>query len=144
MLGGIEEPANDARVERMPAPPRAERVLVVRLGALGDGVRTRFAVAGARALYPDAKIDWLIEDRASAGLVGLAELDEAVIVPRRRLRPGHPRVALRTLEVFVRELRERGYDLSIDFHGAFRGAFLTWAAGIPVRVGYDLPFAKEG
>ena len=128
----------------MPAPPRAERVLVVRLGALGDVVRTRFAFAGVRALYPDAKIDWLIEDRAAAGLVGLAELDEAVIVPRRRLRPGHPRIALRTLRDFVRELCERDYDLSIDFHGAFRGAFLTWSAGIPVRVGYDLPFAKEG
>ena len=76
---------------------------MVRLGALGDVVRTRFAFAGVRALYPDAKIDWLIEDRASAGLVGLAELDEAVIVPRRRMRPGHPRVALRTLKVFVRD-----------------------------------------
>ncbi len=144
MLGGIEGAANAVRVERLPAPLRAERVLVVRLGALGDVVRTRFAFAGVRRLYPNAKIDWLIEDRAAAGLVGLEGLDETVIVPRRRLRVRHPRVALRTLRSFVRELRERSYDLSIDFHGVFRGAFLTWSAGIPARVGYGRPFAKEG
>lgn len=144
MLEGIDGHANVARSDRLPSPPLAERVLVIRLGALGDVVRTRFAFAGVRALYPNAKIDWLIEDRAASGLVGLDGLDDQVIVPRRRLRARHPRVALRTLREFVRDLRARAYDLSIDFHGVFRGAFLSWSAGIPVRVGYDRPFAKEG
>ena len=144
MLGGNDFRASDARVERLPAPPPAERVLVIRLGALGDVVRTRFAFAGIRALYPRAQLDWLVEDRAAAGLIGLAGLDEAVIVPRRRLRARHPFVALHTMRAFVGELRARAYDLSIDFHGMFRGALLPWSAGIPVRVGYDRPFAKEG
>ncbi len=144
MLEGNDIRANDALRVRLPAKPRAERVLVVRLGALGDVVRTRFAFAGVRALYPSAKIDWLVEDRASAGLIGLVGLDESVIVPRRRLRIRHPRVALRTLRAFVRELRARAYALSIDFHGVFRGALLPWLAGVPVRVGYDRPFAREG
>ena len=144
MLGGNDLRANDAVAQRLPAIPPAERVLVVRLGALGDVVRTRFAFAGLRALYPRAKLDWLVEDRAAAGLIGLAGLDEAVIVPRRDLRARHPGRALRTLRAFVAELRARSYDLSVDFHGMFRGALLPWAAGIPQRVGYDRPFAREG
>ena len=144
MLGAIDIRANAALRECLPVPPPAERVLVIRLGALGDVVRTRFAFAGVRALYPHAKIDWLIEDRSAAGLVGLDGLDETVIVPRRLLRARHPLVALRTLRAFVLELRARAYDLSIDFHGVFRAGFLSWSAGIPVRVGYDRPFAKEG
>jgi len=144
MLGGNDSSANAASNVRSSAPPPAERVLVIRLGALGDVVRTRFAFAGVRALYPHAKIDWLVEDRAAAGLVGIVGLDETVVVPRRRLRARHPRVALRTLRAFAIELRERSYDLSIDFHGVLRSGFLTWSAGIPVRVGYDRPFAKEG
>ncbi len=143
MLGGNDFRANDAAEERLPAVPPAERVLVIRLGALGDVVRTRFAFAGIRALYPRAQLDWLVEDRAASGLIGLAGLDQAVIVPRRRLRARHPLVALRSLREFVRELRARDYDLSIDFHGMFRGALLPYAAGIPMRVGYDRPFAKE-
>ena len=127
----------------MLGPIPAERILVIRLGALGDVVRTRFAFAGVRALYPNARIDWLVEDRAAAGLVGLPGLSELVIVPRRRLRARHPLVALATLREFSAQLRERSYDLSIDFHGVFRSAFLAWAAHIPVRVGYSAPIAKE-
>src|SRR5262245_2654767 len=144
MLGGNGAGRRCAEpLERLPEPPRADRVLVIRLGALGDVVRTRFAFAGVRALYPHARIDWLVEDRAEAGLVGLTGLDETIVVPRRRLRARHPRRALRTLRTFARELAERKYDLSIDFHGVIRAAWLAWAAGIPVRVGYDKPFAKE-
>jgi len=128
----------------MPQPIPAKRILVIRLGALGDVVRTRFAFAGVRALYPDARIDWLVEDRAAAGLVGLPGLAERVELPRRRLRARHPLVALATLREFARELRRRDYDLSIDFHGVLRSAFLAWSARIPVRVGYAPPVAKEG
>jgi ADP-heptose:LPS heptosyltransferase len=128
----------------MLGPIPAKRILVIRLGALGDVVRTRFAFAGVRALYPDAQIDWLVEDRAAAGLVGLPGLAERVEVPRRRLRARHPLVALGTLREFARQLRARDYDLSIDFHGVLRSAFLAWAARIPVRVGYGPPVAKEG
>ena len=128
----------------MPQPIPAKRILVIRLGALGDVVRTRFAFAGVRALYPDARIDWLVEDRAAAGLVGLPGLAERVELPRRRLRARHPLVAHATLREFARELRRRDYDLSIDFHGVLRSAFLAWSARIPVRVGYAPPVAKEG
>src|SRR5262249_26714607 len=58
-------------------------------------------------------------------------------------RARHPLAALHTLRALAGELRERRYDLSIDFHGVFRSAFLAWAAGIPVRVGYGAPIAKE-
>jgi heptosyltransferase I len=127
----------------MLGPIPAERILVIRLGALGDVVRTRWAFAGVRALYPSARIDWLVEDRAAAGLVALPGLSEQVVVPRRRLRARHPWVALATLREFARELRARRYDLSVDFHGVFRSGFLAWSAGIPVRVGYAAPIAKE-
>ncbi|HTO70651.1 MAG TPA: glycosyltransferase family 9 protein [Myxococcota bacterium] len=125
-------------------PIPAKRILVIRLGALGDVVRTRFAFAGLRELWPAAQIDWLVEDRAAAGLVGLPGLSQRVEVPRRRLRARHPWVALATLREFARELRSRDYDLSIDFHGVLRSAFLAWSARIPVRVGYAAPIAKEG
>jgi ADP-heptose:LPS heptosyltransferase len=144
MLGGNDSSASGANGVRLSAPPPALRLLVIRLGALGDVARTRFAFAGIRALYPHAAIDWLVEDRAAAGLVGLSGLNEMVVLPRRNLRARHPWVALRTLREFARELKERKYDLSVDFHGVIRSAYLAWSAGIPVRVGYDKPFAKEG
>ena len=64
--------------------------------------------------------------------VGLPGLDE----PGARCRAGSCArdtrwTALATLREFAAELRERRYDLSIDFHGVFRSGFLAWARGDP-------------
>ena len=83
----------------------AERILVIRLGALGDVARTRFAFAAVRELYPRARIDWLVEDHAAPGLDGVADLDGIVTIPRRRLRFGQPGSALRDIVLLVRQLR---------------------------------------
>src|SRR5262245_60685907 len=102
-------------MKAMLEPIPAERILVIRLGALGDVVRTRTAFAGVRARCPVARTDWLVEGRAAAGLVGVPGLSEQVGVPRRKLRARHPWVARRALREFSAGLRARGYDLSIDF-----------------------------
>ena len=92
----------------------ANRILVIRLGALGDVVRTRFAVSGVRALYPDARIDWLVEDRCRSGLDGITEIDRIVEAPRRLLRLGRPAKTLGALHPLVQDLREASYDLCLD------------------------------
>lgn len=122
----------------------ASRLLVIRLGALGDVVRTRFAFPGLRELYRDAEIDWLVEDRAAVGLAGIVGLDRVVTLPRRELRVSSPARLVGVPLGVIRELRARRYDLAIDFHGIFKSAGLAWAARIPARVGYATPFAKEG
>jgi heptosyltransferase-1 len=119
----------------------ARRILVARLGSLGDVVRTRFALPGLRELYPDARIDWLVEDRAASGLTGAGEIDEVIAVPRRALRLQN---ALRWSADLVRSLRAREYDLALDFHSILRSALPLWASRIPVRVGYGARFAREG
>jgi len=116
----------------------------VRLGALGDVVRTRFAFPALRELYPDARIDWLVEDRAAPGLEGIVGLDESVVVPRRELRPGRPGALLGASRQLIRELRSRRYDLAIDFHSILKSALLVWAARIPARVGHEPPLGREG
>jgi ADP-heptose:LPS heptosyltransferase len=138
----ITPPARPA--SRLSAPPAAERILVVRLGAVGDVVRTRVAFSGLRALFPHARIEWLVEDRAADALDGLDGLDAVVLVPRRQLaRVVAPRT-LRALRDLVRDLRNRRYDLAVDFHGILKSALLVYASGTPIRVGYGRRFAREG
>ena len=122
----------------------AERILVIRLGALGDVVRTRFAFAAVRELYPRAHIDWLVEDHAAPGLDGIADLDGIVTIPRHRLRLASPGAALRGIALLIRQLRASRYELSIDFHCILKSALLARASGIPLRVGFAAPLAREG
>jgi ADP-heptose:LPS heptosyltransferase len=129
---------------RLSEPPAAERILVVRLGAVGDVVRTRIAFAGLRALFPRARIEWLVEDRAADALDGVVGLDGIVRVPRRRISLREGPHALRPLGDLVRDLRARRYDLAVDFHGILKSGLLLYASGTPMRVGYGFGFAREG
>ncbi len=131
-------------VPALAAPPPARRILLIRLGALGDVVRTRIAFAGVRALYPEARIDWLVEDRAAGGLEGIVGLDRIVMVPRRSLRAGHPLASLGGLSALSSRLRGERYDLCLDFHSLLKSALLARASAAPLRVGFSPPLGREG
>ncbi|MCE2390045.1 MAG: glycosyltransferase family 9 protein [Proteobacteria bacterium] len=136
--------AVSAVLNPLPAPPLAERILVIRLGALGDVVRTRFAFAGLRELYPGARIDWLVEDHAADGLAGIEGLDRIVRFERRALSARRPLGLQKELRSLLGRLRDARYDLSVDFHGILKSGLLAWAARIPLRAGFDSPYAREG
>jgi len=130
------------------APPSAERILVIRLGALGDVLRTLPAVAALRSLHPEARLVWLVEP-AAAGAVALSPaVDDVLVLPRPALEAALRRGRLdrlgRILGPFLRSLRAGRFDLVVDFHGLLKSGLLARASGAPVRVGYAPPFAREG
>lgn len=127
---------------------RAKRILVIRLGAIGDVVRTLPAVALLRDHAPDARIDWLVEERTEGVVAGRPYVDHALVFPRaelaRRLASGQvARAALRATD-FVRTLRAARYELVLDFHALARSALLARLSGAPVRLGYERRSSREG
>jgi heptosyltransferase-1 len=91
---------------------------VIRLGAIGDVVRTLPAVSALRAGYPGARISWLVEPGAAALLAAQPWIDEVLEFPRpelvRHARAGRIQSAGSLLRRFVVELRAR-FDLVLDF-----------------------------
>jgi ADP-heptose:LPS heptosyltransferase len=122
-------------------------VLVVRLGAVGDVVRTLPAVSSLRAGFAGAHLAWLVEPRSAGVLEGQPWIDEAIVFPRptvvEALRRGALATAGRALAEFARGLRARRFDLVVDFHSILRSALMVRASGAPVRVGYARPFGRE-
>ncbi len=128
-------------------PPAADRILIVRLGALGDVVRTLPSVAALRGLYPGAHLTWLVEP-AAAGVVDAAGIvDETLIFPRRELsvflRAADGLSFARMLIGVVRRLRERRFDLALDFHGILKSGILTRLSGAPLRYGFGRAASRE-
>lgn len=132
---------------------KVERILVVRLSALGDVIHTLPAVHALREAFPHAHIGWLIEER-------WAELLCAPSVPR-----SGPRSAQRPLvdEVHTVDLknwrksllsastvqrvakvwndvRDLKYDIAIDLQGAVRSALLARFSGARVVYGAAEPW----
>lgn len=131
--------------------PDGERILLIRLGAVGDVVRTLPAASLLRRSFPDRHMTWLVEPSAESAVRGQPWVDDVLVFPR----PG-PRGAgerrdirgsLRTLNQvrdFWRDLRGRQFDLVIDFHAILKSGFFSWSTRAPTRVTYAPPFAREG
>ncbi|HSJ95426.1 MAG TPA: lipopolysaccharide heptosyltransferase I, partial [Myxococcota bacterium] len=57
----------------------------MRLGALGDVVRTLPAASALRAAYPGAHLAWLVEPASRSAVEGQPWVDEVLVFPRAEL-----------------------------------------------------------
>jgi ADP-heptose:LPS heptosyltransferase len=121
---------------------------VIRLGAVGDVVRTLPAVSSLRAAYPGSFIAWLVEPASASVLAGQRWIDEVILFPRGMLRQNLARWRLlkagRIARRFLVELRRQRFDLVLDFHSILKSGTLARLSGAPRRVSYARPLAREG
>jgi len=115
--------------------PALSKILIVRLGSLGDLVHTLPAVAALRRAYPQAAIDWLV-DAAHRDFLELVPAVSSLVVLRDRSAGAW--LAAR------RVLRARGYDVALDFQGLLKSAALARLSGARRVVGFDRAALREG
>lgn len=118
------------------------KILIVKLSAIGDVIHTLPALNAIRRHYPDAEIDWLVEEAAASVVEGHAALDRVIVSRRKRwlraLRNGPNRIAtLRSILRFIREIRATRYDLIIDFQQLMKSGLMVWLARGNVKAGFD-------
>lgn len=120
---------------------------MIRLGAVGDVVRTLPAVSSLRAAYPGSHIAWLVESASASVVEGQPWIDEVILFPRgllmESLRRGRLVNAGRIARRFLLELRSRRFDLVLDFHSILKSGLLGILSGARRRVTYARPFARE-
>ena len=110
------------------------RILLVRLRLIGDVVFTTPIIRALRQHHPTAHLAYVVEPSAEPIVRGNPHLDEVIVAPRRR---GVQRV--RDDLALAARLRRERFDVAIDLHGGPRSAWLTWASGAPMRIGYRIP-----
>ena len=123
--------------------PTPQRILIVRLGAIGDALRVLPAVRRLRRARPDAAIGWAVEDWVYPLLANNPNVDRFHILDRRALRGG-PRRALTEIRRFVGEVRGGAYDTVLDFHGRLKSGTVSRCSGAAVRIGYARGDCTEG
>jgi len=121
-----------------------DHVLLIRLGAVGDVLRTLPALHLIRASYPAVRVAWLVEDLSRDLLLGHPEIDEVLRFPRRELRDAaHPRILAGLLAGVARDLRRRRFDVALDFQGSLKSGLLALLSGAPRRVGLSPGHCRE-
>jgi heptosyltransferase-1 len=127
---------------------KIERLLIVRLSAMGDVIHALPAAGALRAAFPEAEIGWVIEERWAELL---CTLPTARSGPRSLQRPLVDRVHTVNLKPWRRslyspqtweqiaaaisELRGIRYQVAVDLQGAARSALLARWSGAPVIYG---------
>src|SRR5262245_56882186 len=95
----------------------AQRILIVRLSALGDVVHVLPLLDALRRARPHAHIGWLVEQGNASLLAGHPQIDQLLAFPRRDLsallRRGRWLAAAKLARRFLRELRGARFELTI-------------------------------
>src|SRR5689334_14412074 len=110
------------------------RILVIRLGAMGDVIHALPAVATLRQSFPHAFIAWAIETRWIPLIEGNPHFDQIIPVDRS---------SWRSLRDLHRQLRSLRFDFAVDLQGLIKSALVALAAG-PERIyGFDHTQVRE-
>src|SRR5258708_1889836 len=117
------------------------RVLVVKLGSIGDIVHTLPPLAALRAGMPNSEISWVVERRSAEILRDNPLVDRLIEVDTKALR----RVlvsgeTLRAPRQQLRQLRASAFDLALDFQGLLKSASIARLSGARRVFG----FSREG
>ena len=99
-------------------------ILLIRLSSLGDIVLTSPAIRAVRQHFPQAHISMLVGKQSADLLTENPHLDE--VIPFDRKAGNRDTGQMRRV---IRLLRERRFDLVIDFQRKFRTSLLGYLSG---------------
>jgi len=115
-----------------------EKILIVRLSAIGDVIHSLPTAYALRQKYPNAQIDWLVE-KQSYPLVELNPyLDNVIILPRKQWKKSIKKDFIKGLKSFFsffKNLRAENYDITLDVQGLFKSALSSFLAKPNLRMG---------
>ncbi len=120
-----------------------ERILLLRPDHLGDVLLTTPAIHALRAAHPDSELHALVGPWSASVLANFSDLDLVLTLPY----PGFTRQdklswrsPYQLAATTARSLRRIGYDTAIILRpDHWWGALVAHLAGIPRRIGYNLP-----
>jgi lipopolysaccharide heptosyltransferase I len=122
-------------------------ILVIRLSSLGDVLMTMPAVKALKDGLDNTRISWLVEGSVSEFLAYQPFIDDVILFPRqsivRAFKKGKPLGLTQEIKTFIGELREKKYDLIIDFHGIIKSAILSTLVRGKKTIGFSKLYAKE-
>jgi lipopolysaccharide heptosyltransferase I len=114
------------------------RLLIVRLGALGDIVHAIPVAAALRRAWPSAQIDWLVSARHREILDLVPVVDERIAVnDRGESSGGAPLLST------IGRLRRKRYDVAIDLQGLLKSGLMARLSGARRVIGFNGKYARE-
>lgn len=110
------------------------KILIVKLGALGDVINT-FPLVNSLKTYLDCDIHWLVAPLSLPLVAAHQSVDKVIVFDKKQ--------GLEGVLGVVRQLKKINYDIVLDLQRILKSGFFTWAAKGRRKIGFDLHRSKE-
>ena len=118
---------------------KIKKILISRTDRIGDVVLSTPVFSTIKAQYPNVHISAMVLKDTAPIVCGNPWIDEVIIFDKK----GKHKNWLHTF-FFGLDLRNQKFDVAIHLHATNRVNVVSWAAGIPVRIGYQVLQGKHG
>jgi len=115
--------------------PLPRKILIVRLGAIGDVTNALVFAAALKDQDPSVQLHWAVHPLSKPLVQGNPVVDRVHVWERGAGLGGFLRLR--------KELRAERFDLAVDLQRLFKSSLLARVSGAPRVLGYDKPRAKE-
>lgn len=115
---------------------KINKVLILRLGAMGDVLNTTPFVKELKKVIPNAKIDYIVSNNVSGILEGNPNINEIIKVSGKDLY-GKSISRLITFYKLSRYIKSKKYDLIFNLEPHWLSQFFTLLCEIPISIGFD-------
>ncbi len=116
-----------------------KKILISRTDRIGDVVLSTPVFWAIKKKYPNAYISVMVVKETAPIVQGNPWIDEVIILDKK----GRHKSWLQTF-FFGLSLRNRKFDVAIHLHPKNRVNVISWAANVPVRIGYKVSLGNHG
>lgn len=114
-------------------PDSLGKILVIKLGGLGDVFLSTIVIESLKAYFPSARLEYFVETAGREAIVRDARVASVFVLDKAAMKPA----------TIIRHVRQQRYDMVIDLFGNPRSAIITFLSGARYRVGLDYGWRKR-
>jgi len=125
-----------------PSVPAAKKILMIKMGAVGDLIMASSFFEVARQNFPQARISHLVSDQLIPTVKENPNIDQFIPANSDALYKGGWFSRLREVFRLVSLLRKERFDMVFVLHWAWQFNLLAFLCRIPVRVGFKRKWGR--
>src|SRR5690606_26469440 len=119
------------------------KILLIKMSSMGDIFHTFPAITDLKQAYPDALIDWVVEEGFAEIAAWHPAINRVIPIGLRRWLKAKDKPSWNEFNYWRQGLRTEAYDLVIDAQGLVKSAFIARCARCKKIEGFSKRSARE-
>jgi heptosyltransferase-1 len=120
------------------------KVLIIKTSSFGDIIQALPTLTFIRDRFPEAQIDWVVEERFSGLVKALPMIDNVICFDSHDWRKGISKWSTwKKMGRFFKRLRETKYDVAFDLQSNCKSGMILWRTKAKHKVGFGKETVHE-